>query len=143
MIEKTDLMVDVHLSLFFVVAGTGGVPEPKYSDAFLEVRGSGLICFSAAPEHTAKVRLEWWQGRPPPCPEPWEAQRIVELERGDGPAAIVPLADGVSSTFPLGDAPGRRLRAHVLCRGRKKIRQLNGAVPSVGTEVWLIQLWFP
>ncbi|WP_143531920.1 hypothetical protein [Saccharothrix sp. ALI-22-I] len=125
---------------FSLVTGAGGDPL-AVERPVASVTGGGVGFFSAANDHTANVRVEFWDGEPSEDPSGSEAVTgAVDLE---APVVVLLAIDtGFSAEIPTPFTG--RAGVRVSCTGRDEAARLafeEHELFFTDVEHWLVRIW--
>ena len=110
----------------------------------VDVGPAGLVLMSAASDHRARVRVEYWRSRPdastvPPGAATKEGQVEIDAE----PLVLAGVTTGELHELPAPPAAGL-FGVRVICEGRAELEAIEPIDPLAdvtGVERWTIQLW--
>lgn len=140
LLSSRETPVPVTYGAFSLITGAGGDPL-SVEHPVASVIGGGVGFFSAANDHTANVRVEFWDGEPPEHPSGSETVTgAVDLA---APAVVLLAIDtGFSAEIPA--AFTGRAGVRVSCTGRDEAARLSHEEHELffsDVEHWLVRIW--
>lgn len=147
-LDATDTAIRVTYSSF--ILATGGSADPGDDPAFATpvddlyaATDAGLYLLSAANNHTADVRIEWWDQLPPPPPDHPDrvgAHTTTRLARPE--VTLLGVDTGHAQVVPAPYAGP--VHADITCTGRTEADRRGRREHELfftGVEHWLIRFW--
>lgn len=99
----------------------------------------GLLLHSAATDHYPVVRLELWDGAPPPSSDDWD--HVVEVTCDVDSAVRLQSVTAAQSDHSLPITQPGAHHARIHAGNQAETARLDEGTLESGIERWLIQMW--
>ncbi|MFJ7212921.1 hypothetical protein [Amycolatopsis sp. NPDC098790] len=141
LLAAQEAQVPVTYGMFGLLTGAGGDPLADEHDVAVVTPG-GVGFFSAGRDHTATVRLEFWDSEPEAAPSQVETVTGIATIVPSPAVVLVTVDTGYSRDIPTpftGDS-----RVEVSCSGREEAERLTNEEHEMfyeDVERWLVRMW--
>jgi hypothetical protein len=150
LLDATDTTIRITYNSFLLATGGSTNPndDPTLADPIDDLYAAtdaGLYLLSAANDHTATIRIEWWDQTPPPTtdhPDRVSAQATTRLAHPE----ITLMGIDTGHTETIAAPYSGAVRADITCTGRNEADHRSRQDHDLfftGIENWLIRFWPP